>query len=69
MCNCIETINKDLKENHPEWNTQIMRPFIGPNVAFVEATKLDEKKRVKPKTIFATHCPFCGEKYPEKETQ
>jgi hypothetical protein len=66
MCDCIETANKHLAE----FNTKIELPMwtsSGKLTPFVLTTKINEKKRGKPQMIFASCCPFCGEKYAEPE--
>jgi hypothetical protein len=63
MCECVARVNADILAEH---NTAILEPFwtlSGKITPFVETTKLDISKRGKPKKIFATYCPFCGEKY------
>lgn len=67
MCNCIDRVNSELKEQAP--NTMLLVPMMlrrGTTRLFVETTKRDDKKRGKPTRMFATFCPFCGVKY-EKE--
>ncbi len=65
MCECISTVNEHLAKH----NAQLLLPMFvvrgSTQRPFVETTKLDEKKRGKPPAMFATFCPFCGEKYPE----
>ena len=63
MCECIARVNKHLAE----FNSVIELPWAGPQRPFVLTMKKDEKKRGKPKMMFASYCPFCGEKYPEPE--
>jgi len=63
MCDCIATTNAFLKDR----NTQILVPMFGPQRPFVETVKLDDKKRGKPAMMFASNCPFCGEKYPDSK--
>lgn len=63
MCDCIQAANKFLAEH----NTRIELPWFGPQRPFVQTMKLDDKKRGKPKMMFASRCPFCGERYPEPE--
>lgn len=63
MCSCIETINADLAAR--AMNTKVELPLIGPQKAMVRTAKADEKARKKPAILFASHCPFCGEKYPD----
>jgi hypothetical protein len=67
MCDCIETANKHLAE----FNTKIELPMwtsSGTRRPFVQTVKFDEKKRVKPRAMFASYCPFCGEKYTDGKT-
>lgn len=61
MCDCIKTVNEFLALH----NTKIELPWMGPQRPFVQTMKLDDKKRGKPKMMFASCCPFCGERYPE----
>ena len=71
MCNCIEETNKSLKEEHAEWNTMLNIPIsfnyhtgqMHTLKVIISTMKLDDKKRQKPITLFASYCPFCGEKY------
>jgi hypothetical protein len=63
VCVCILTVNKMLAEH----NTRITLPMVGPQLPFVQTEKLDERKRGKPLFMFASCCPFCGEKYPRKD--
>lgn len=64
MCDCLSKVNGHLAE----FNTKIELPMIGPQRPFVLTMKLNEKKRGKPKMMFASCCPFCGEKYPESKS-
>lgn len=62
MCDCLENVNIELAEH----NTKIVVPMwtaSGRLTPFVETTKLDTKQRGKAKALFATFCPFCGERY------
>ncbi len=60
MCDCITETNKDLRP----LNLQLVTPIFGPEKVLVEVTKISSKIRGQPK-LFATFCPFCGERYPE----
>lgn len=65
MCNCIEKFNEHLKE----FNTEVHLPFwsrSGILAPFVETRKIDSGKRGKPRSVIATYCPFCGEKYADR---
>ena len=62
MCDCIDRVNGKLAK----FNTVINAPFwvsSGPIAPFIETRKIDTGKRGKPHAVFASHCPFCGEKY------
>lgn len=64
MCECIKRLDAHLEK----FNTRINFPFWSSSgflAPFVETRKIDEKKRGKPRSVAASHCPFCGEKYPE----
>jgi hypothetical protein len=63
-CDCVERINAE--PYMIERNTAIELPMFGPQRALVRTMKRDEKVRKKPSLMFATHCPFCGSKYPEE---
>jgi hypothetical protein len=65
MCDCISTVNAMLSDH----NTRITIPLIGPQLPFVQTEKLDEKRRGKPSFMFASFCPFCGEKYPRAKAE
>lgn len=62
MCDCIVTVNQDLRG----FNAQLVTPLVGPQRMMVQVLKLDEKKRGKTPLLFASHCPFCGVKYPSE---
>lgn len=68
MCDCIETVNAKLAER----NTRLHEPIFifGPDLTrrlFVETEQI-ERGRGKKKAVsmFASFCPFCGEKYVEE---
>lgn len=67
MCGCINRVNEHLAE----FNTKIELPLwtnSGRLVPFVQTIKVDDKKRGKPKSMFASFCPFCGEEYRKGNT-
>lgn len=68
MCDCVTRINADLVESQFP-NTMIEMPLFGPQVTFVLTCKRHETVREKPKRMTASHCPFCGEKYPRVITE
>lgn len=70
MCNCIDMSVKALEEK--KINTSLVIPITFRTDGKVSADRLtvgtekrDFSKREKPVTIFASFCPFCGEKYPD----
>lgn len=72
MCNCIDVVNAKLAAH----NTRITEPlfvFLKPGEksvrrVFVETDRI-ESGRGKPKAqaMFASYCPFCGERYETAE--
>ena len=68
MCKCIDEINEQLKQQNR--NTQVKQAFgmkgTIPN-AMVSTEKADTNKREKSASIFASYCPFCGQKYDEEK--
>lgn len=59
MCNCMATVDIKLAEH----NSKIELPWFGPQLPRIITMKVDQKKRGKPIGVFATFCPFCGDKY------
>lgn len=66
-CNCIDTIEQDLKAKFPSENTKLTLNMFGPRRAFIATCKRDDKVRKKPSYMIATFCPFCGKKYENDE--
>ncbi len=59
MCDCVKKTNALLAQ----YNTRLVLPMIGPQRVLIETTKADNQKRGKPASMFASFCPFCGERY------
>jgi hypothetical protein len=68
MCDCIDRVNDELAKKS---NTALVVPVlidrmggIGSQRQVMIATqkRISSDKR-KPMNIFATYCPFCGQKY------
>ncbi|WP_319499292.1 hypothetical protein [uncultured Cohaesibacter sp.] len=70
MCNCIETVNKQLAERNTVLSQAIFM-HEDPNPGLTLRTEQVETGRGKPKAVsmFLNFCPFCGEKYHTKEEQ
>jgi hypothetical protein len=68
MCNCADAADEKLKER----NTRLIRAFVfsprhadNPNL-MIETEQIETGRgKEKKMGMFATFCPFCGEKYPE----
>ena len=63
MCDCIKTVDEKL--NEAGHNTRIKLPLMiggGAERPMVETEKADRDVRKKPISVFATFCPFCGDK-------
>lgn len=52
-----------------EHNSYLVTNLFGKPRAIIATTKFDEKKRGKPKMMFASFCPFCGVKYAADEVR
>lgn len=70
MCDCIEEINKNLKEKTE--NTELDIPMIWnlkgiktQQRVIIATRKRVAKIRKTPIKLFATYCPFCGKPYEE----
>ena len=65
-CDCIQTVNAMLAER----NTRIMLPIVfgdqTPRVMIVTDQIETGRGKKKAAGMFATFCPFCGVKYPER---
>lgn len=62
MCGCIEKVNELLGA----YNTELNLPLCtssGRTRPLIETRKRDSSKRGKPKSLFASFCPFCGGEY------
>lgn len=70
MCECKKDVNKKLASS----NARIAEGFsLNRNIlellpAFVMLEKVNERTRSKLPYMLASHCPFCGEKYPPSES-
>lgn len=65
MCDCIDKVNAKLATR----NTRLVEAIVFGNrkaPTIMLQTEVVEKKRgAKPVSMFLTHCPFCGEEYPQ----
>jgi hypothetical protein len=65
MCDCISKVNNLLASR----NTALVQDIISTTPhTFVATVKLKSGVRSKPVAMMATFCPFCGEKYPPRQT-
>jgi len=66
MCDCIDKLNAQLKEGG---HNMVISQSFGIHGTIPNAKVLTEKRdlavKKKPIHVFATFCPFCGEKYPD----
>lgn len=69
MCDCVKAANKLLKTHGTAIDTTLVFTPEGKceSRLCVPTHRIDGKKRAQPLRVFATFCPLCGEKIPEKE--
>ena len=64
MCDCVNTINKNLEEHNAKILQAILLPLEGSNSlrsrVLIRTGKLDSKKRAALPDLMASYCPFCG---------
>lgn len=66
MCNCIEKVNRQLKDTGHRVATVRMCAGVDKfpqSRALVRSVAFDPMRRGRGPTVLATHCPWCGEKY------
>lgn len=70
MCDCINEINAKLAPDHCVDATMAFRSGEV-SIAMIGLIRRDkwrrEDRRSKPSFIVASHCPWCGEKYPVRD--
>ena len=61
MCGCINQINKTLIAQ----NNKIFIPPGGPEIPSLRTEKVDVTSKMprRRQLVFASHCPFCGQRY------
>lgn len=65
MCECATRLDEKLKPLNYALCRNLLEGDAAP--ALVEIAKIDRKKRTPSTSLVATYCPFCGEKYPERQ--
>lgn len=73
MCNCHLLVDQQLEEKGSNTRLDIPLVFhqgqVSTHIVSITTCKRDIKKREKPIKVFATYCPFCGEKYPKNKEE
>lgn len=72
MCDCFKQVNEQLEPLGDELSVRMMFNFEKASLRFsnaIVATNKKEGKRGKPTTLFASYCPFCGEKYEDNHAE
>lgn len=70
MCNCIDLIDEKLKEAGQNTMIDVLIAFGPDGISatkrpVIATKKRDVSNRKKPSKMFASYCPFCGEKIGE----
>lgn len=69
MCECIEKVDGMLAEHNTRLTRAITFGSGEMGLCLMIATEVVEKKRgAKAVKMFPRFCPFCGEKYPDRES-
>jgi hypothetical protein len=63
MCDCIEKVNELLKDRNGLLEVNLLS---NPLRVMVSVCRRASKGK-KPPLMEASHCPFCGERYPERK--
>jgi hypothetical protein len=68
MCNCIDRVNEQLKPKKSELHIPEVVDFTNGKCASADRVmiitdKIVAKRYGNGQPLFATYCPFCGEKY------
>lgn len=70
MCNCVSMVNRELVKHNTEISmvdTISMVTGQFERRMAVPTQRINTRKRGTPMKVFATFCPMCGEKYPERD--
>ena len=60
---CNAKVDALLKER----NTRLVVSFLNPHVAVLRTEIVEAGRGRRPVAMFATHCPFCGERYSDAD--
>ncbi len=59
---CVQRVNEKLREHNTQLHTAYSLTDPMRELIHIKTTKLDPTQRGRPLSLFATYCPFCGEK-------
>lgn len=69
FCDCIEQVQEQLAESNARLLIEsLIRTKTGEirsSPPSLRLEKIDSSKRKRLPTLFCSHCPFCGKKYPK----
>jgi len=65
MCKCASRLDEKLKSLNYMLSRNLLEGEEAP--ALIEIVKIDRKKRTPSQSLVASYCPFCGDKYPERQ--
>lgn len=72
-CNCIEEVNGKLKELNLKLSgyAYLMPEFkrvFTINTEWIDRAKAPKGQKMKPTSMWVSHCPFCGKPVEQKPT-
>ena len=66
MCNCVELTQEALVKRNQR--LPLMLSLVGgPSKPYMQTEVIKPKRGERPMKLIPSHCPFCGEKYPDAD--
>ena len=68
MCDCLKLTQAALVERNMRLPVMISRSG-GPDKAYLNTEVIKPQRGLRPMKLICSHCPFCGEKYPDPDAE